>query len=229
MRDLLDFVSQTLTIAVKDVRVELRTRELLSSMFVFALIISVLFNYTLDLKPTQAHDVAAGLIWMIFAFAGVLGLNRVFTAETDSGTLQGLLVAPVDRSALYLGKWLSTVVFIWVTQAVNIPLFALFANLPFSGLAWLTPILALGTMGFAAVGTLFAAIAANTRMREVMLPILLLPLTVPILLASVELTSTVLAGKSLETDRHWLSLLVAYDVIFLVVGLLAFETITQED
>ncbi len=210
-------------------RVEMRTRELFSSMFVFALIISVLFNYALDLKPTQVSDVAAGLLWMIFAFAGVLGLNRIFVSESEAGTLQALLVTPVDRSALFLGKWLSTMIFVLVTQLVNVPLFALFANLPFGNLLSLTPIFILSTIGFAAVGTLFAAVAANTRMREVMLPILLLPLTIPILLAAIELTATALAGRSFDNVRHWLSLMIAYDVIFMVAGLLAFEAIMQEE
>ena len=216
-------------ITAKDLRVEMRTRELLSSMFVFALIVSVIFNYTLDLKPTQAHDVAAGLLWIVFAFSGVLGLNRIFVSESDVGTLQGLLVAPIDRAALFLGKWLSTVIFILVTQLINVPLFALFANLPFGNLLPLAPVFVLGTIGFAAVGTLFSAIAANTRMREVMLPVLLLPLTLPVLLAAIELSGTALAGQSFDAVRQWLSLLIAYDVIFLVVGLLVFETITQED
>ena len=225
----LDLLRKALAITAKDVRVEMRTRELLSSMFIFALIMSVLFNYTLDLKPTQIEDVASGLLWMVFAFSGVLGLNRIFTSESESGTLQGLLVAPLDRSALYIGKLLSTVIFVLVTQVINVPIFALFANLSFANLLALAPVFALGTLGFAAVGTLFAAIAANTRMREVMLPILLLPLTMPVLLACIELTGTALRGQSLDTARQWLSLLLAYDVIFVVVGALIFEVITQED
>lgn len=224
-----DFVRKALAVTLKDVRIEMRTRELFSSMFIFALIVSVLFNYTLDLKPTQILDVAGGLLWMVFAFAGVLGLNRVFTSESEAGTLQGLLVAPLDRSALYLGKLLSTVAFIAITQLINVPVFALFANLSFGNLLALTPVFLLGTVGFSAVGTLFAAIAANTRMREVMLPILLLPLTMPVLMACIELTGTVLKGEPLDASRQWLSLLVVYDIIFVVVGTLIFEAITQED
>ncbi len=229
LRDAADFARKALAITAKDIRVEMRTRELFSSMFVFALIVSVLFNYTLDLKPTQAHDVAAGLLWIVFAFTGVLGLNRIVVAERDAGTLQALLVAPVDRAALFVGKWLSAVVFILITQAINVPLFALFANLPFANLLALLPVFVLGTFGFAAIGIMFSAIAANTRMREVLLPILLLPLVLPVLLASIELTASALAGQPLDSQRQWLSLLVAYDIIFIVVGLLTFETITQED
>jgi heme exporter protein B len=223
------FLRSALTITAKDIRIELRTRELLSSMFVFALVVSVLFSYTLDLKPTQVNDIAAGLLWLIFAFAGILGLNRVFVAESESGTLQGLLVAPIDRAALYLGKWFSTVLFIVVAQIINVPVFAVFANLPFQNLPGLFPVLVLGSLGFAAVGVMFSAIAANTRMREVMLPVLLLPLATPVLLAAIELTSAALANQPFETVRHWWSLLIAYDVIFLTVGLLTFEAITQDD
>ncbi len=226
---LAEFARKALAVTLKDIRVEMRTRELFSSMVIFALIVSVLFNYTLDLKPTQIEDVASGLLWMVFAFAGVLGLNRVFTSETEAGTLQGLLVAPIDRSALYLGKLLSTIAFIAVTQVINVPVFALFGNLPFSNLPSLVPVFFLGTIGFAAVGTLFAAIAANTRMRDVMLPILLLPLTMPVLLSCIELTGIVLRGEALDSAPQWLSLLIAYDVIFVVVGALLFEAITQED
>jgi len=224
-----EFARKTLAVTLKDIRVEMRTRELFSSMVIFALIVSVLFNYTLDLKPTQVQDVASGLLWMVFAFAGVLGLNRIFTSETEAGTLQALLVAPLDRSALYLGKLLSTIIFISVTQLINVPVFALFGNLPFGNLPPLIPVFFLGTVGFASVGTLFAAIAANTRMREVMLPILLLPLTMPVLLSCIELTSVVLRGDSPGSVPQWLSLLIAYDVIFVVVGALLFESITQED
>ena len=224
-----NFLKQALIIAAKDLRVELRTRELFSSMFVFALIISILFNYTLDLKQTQIIDIAAGLLWMIFIFAGVLGLNRMFVAEQEGGTLQGLLVSPLDRAALFLGKWLSTVSFILISQVINVPFFALFANLPFERLLWLAPIFLLGTLGFAAVGIIFAAIAANTRMREVMLPVLLLPLTLPLLLGAITLTATALAGKPFADVWPWLALMVTYDVIFVTVGLLVFETITQEE
>jgi heme exporter protein B len=224
-----NFLKQALTITAKDLRVELRTRELFSSMFVFALIVSILFNYTLDLKETQVIDVAAGLLWMIFVFAGVLGLNRMFVSEQEGGTLQGLLVSPIDRSALFCGKWLSTVIFMLITQAIVVPFFALFANLPFDRLLWLAPIFFLGTLGFAAVGIIFAAIASNTRMREVMLPVLLLPLTLPMLLGAITLTSNVLAGKSIGAQPQWLSLMIAYDVIFITVGWLAFEIITQEE
>ena len=229
LRELGDFLRSALTVTAKDIRIELRTRELLTSMFVFALVVSVLFNFTLDLKPTQVNDIAAGLLWLIFAFAGILGLNRIFVAESEAGTLQGLLAAPIDRAALYLGKWLSTVLFIVVAQLINVPVFALFANLPFQNLPGLIPVLVLGTLGFSAVGVMFSAIAANTRMREVMLPILLLPLATPVLLAAIELTSAALASQPFETVRHWWSLLIAYDVIFVTVGMLTFEAITQDD
>jgi heme exporter protein B len=229
LRELGDFLRSALTVTAKDIRIELRTRELLSSMFVFALVVSVLFNFTLDLKPTQVNDIASGLLWLIFAFAGILGLNRIFVAESEASTLQGLLVAPIDRAALYLGKWLSTVLFIVVAQLVNVPMFALFANLPVQNVPGLVPVLVLGTFGFSAVGVMFSAIAANTRMREVMLPILLLPLATPVLLAAIELTSAALTSQPFETVRHWWSLLVAYDVIFVTVGMLTFEAITQDD
>jgi heme exporter protein B len=227
--DLADFLRTALAITAKDIRVEMRTHELLSSMFVFALIVSVLFNYTLDLKATQVNDVASGLLWLIFAFSGVLGLNRVFVSETESATLAGLLIAPIDRAAVYFGKWLSTATFIFVTQLINVPVFALFANLSFRNLPQLLPVLILGTVGFSAVGTLFAAIAGNTRMREVMLPILLLPLVTPVLLAAIELTSTALAGHPYDAMINWFSLLIAYDIIFFVVGLLTFDVIVQDD
>ena len=207
----------------------MRTRELFSSMFVFALIVSVLFNFTLDLTATQVNDVAAGLLWLIFAFAGVLGLNRVFVSETEGATLSGLLIAPIDRAAVFLGKWLSTAIFMLITQLVNVPVFALFANLPFRNLPALIPVLVLGTIGFAAIGTLFAAIAGNTRMREVMLPILLLPLATPVLLAAIELTAAALAGKPYDSVLNWLLLLIAYDVLFMTVGLLTFDIVVQDD
>jgi len=159
-------------IARKDVATELRTKEIFTATFIFALLSIVIFNFAFDLKGLDAKVVAPGMLWVAFIFAGVLGLNRSIIMEKDRGCLDGLLLCPVSRESIFLGKMVGNIIFMGAMEVVTYPIFAIFSNLPI----WaptLVPIIALGTIGFAAVGTLFSAMAVNTRTREVMLPVLL--------------------------------------------------------
>lgn len=211
----------------KDIVCELRSKEMFSSMFVFALIAVVIFNFAFELRVESALNVAPGVLWVAITFAGVLGLNRSLVLEKDRGCLEGLMLCPVDRSAIYMGKMLGNIIFMLVMEAVIIPVFAVLFNLPLLSPAVLA-IVVCGTIGFAAIGTLFAAIAVNTRTREVMLPVLLFPVIVPLVIAAVKATEGVLADSTGADAPPWLGMLLAFAAIFFVVAALTFEYVLEE-
>lgn len=224
---MIDFLSQLGAILWKDLVAEVRSREIFSAMFVFSLLVILIFNFAFELQRRELVSLAAGILWVTFSFAGVLGLNRSFVLEKDKGSLEGLLLSPADRGAIYLAKMLGNLIFILLVEIIVLPLFAIFANLTIPVLP-LLPIFLLGTLGFSAVGTIFAAMATGTRTREVMLPILLFPIVVPVVIAAVKATELVLDGKNLDAVGDWLGLLMAFDVIFVVVAFLTFEFVIAE-
>ena len=226
----MNFLRKALCIAWKDVLCELRTKETLSSMFVFALLAIVIFNFAFQLRDNDSESVgliAPGVLWVAFTFAGVLGLGRSFAREKDHGCLEGLMLCPVDRSAIYVGKALGNMAFMLVMEAIALPMFAVFFNLPILMPSLLLVIL-LGTIGFAAVGTLFSAISVNTKARDVMLPILFFPIVIPIVIAAVKSTGQIFDGVSFDQSIPWINLMLAFDVIFLVVSFLSFEYVIEE-
>jgi len=211
----------------KDIRAELRTKDIFSSMFVFALLSVILFNFAFELRVPAMKMVVPGIVWVAITFAGTLGLNRAFVIEQDKGSLAGLLLAPVDRSAIYFGKLLGNLLFMFAVEIIILPLVMVFYNL-----SLLTPahllVLFLGTYGFAAVGTVFSAIAVNTRAREVMLPILLFPVLLPVLIAGVKMTGALLDGEALSTLGNWLQIVAVYDIGFTIVAYLTFGYVMEE-
>ena len=207
----------------KDISAELRTKEMFSSMFIFVFLAAIIFNFAFELRVDNVRQVAPGILWVAFSFAGVLGLNRSFVLEKDQGCLEGLRLAPVDRSLLYLGKALSNLLFMLVVEALGVPLF----TLPLLRLD-LALVLLLGTVGVAGVGTLFSAMVVNTRAREVLLPVLLFPIVTPVLIAAAKLTAGLLDGEALWQMGNWLRLLVAFDVIFLAVSYVIFDYVVEE-
>lgn len=220
------FLRKVLAVLWKDVRAEIRTKDIFSAMFVFALLSVVIFQFAFDLRIDNVRQVVPGVLWVSITFAGVLGLNRSFVLEKDKGSLEGLLLTPVDRGAIYLGKMLANLVFIVVVEVFIIPLSSVFFNVPL----WLPEILlvvVLGTIGFAAVGTVFSAMSVNTRAREVLLPILLLPVIVPVLIAGVRVTGGILDGESLGDLSNWLQLLIAFDVLYLAASFLTFDVVVE--
>ncbi len=221
------FLRKVLAVLVKDIRAEIRTKDIFSAMFVFALLSVVIFQFAFDLRIDNARQVVPGVLWVSITFAGILGLNRSFVLEKDKGSLEGLLLTPVDRGAIYLGKMLANLVFIVVVEVFIIPLSSIFFNVPL----WMPQILlavVLGTIGFAAVGTVFSAMSVNTRAREVLLPILLLPVIVPVLIAGVRITGSVLDGQTLGELRNWLQLLIVFDVLYLAASFLTFDFVVEE-
>jgi len=213
----------------KDITTEFRTKEIFTSLLVFTLLVALVFAFAFDPGSQRMRELAPGILWVAFTFGGVLGLNRSFLAEKENDCLQGLLLSPMDRGALYLGKMIGNVLFMGIIEIFTFPVFAAFLNLPlFEVLLRLIVVIVLSTIGFAAVGTLFAAMSVNTRTREVMLPILLFPVAVPVIIAAVKATGKVLAGDPLGDAADWLKLLGVFDVIFVVICFLTFEYVVEE-
>ncbi len=223
----MNFWRAVAAIVQKDIRAELRTKDIFSSMFVFALLAVIVFNFAFELRVPAMKMVAPGIVWVAITFAGTLGLNRAFVIEQDKGSLAGLLLAPVDRAAIYFGKMLGNLIFIVVVEVILLPLVMLFFNLTL-----LTPqhllVILLGTFGFASVGTVFSAMAVNTRAREVLLPILLFPVLLPVLVAGVKMTGALLDGETLGSVGNWLQLVLLYDIGFTVLAYLTFAFVVEE-
>ncbi len=222
------YMRKVLAIVGKDIAAELRTKEMLSAMSVFSLLVIFIFNFAFDLRADNANTLAPGVLWVAIAFAGMLGLGRSFITERDRGSLEGLLLAPVDRSAIYLGKLLGNILFISVVEVGILPLFIVFFNQPLSVVPALIGVIILGTIGFAGVGTLFSAMVIHTRARDVLLPIMLFPVVVPVLLSAVRITAGILDQLPLADVQSWLSLLIAFDLIFMAVSFMMFEYIVEE-
>jgi len=222
-------VDQLSAIVWKDVVTELRTKELFSSMFTFSLIILAIFNIAFGFSSELIPAAAPAILWIAFTFAGVLGLGRSFSIEHEGNAITGLLLTPVDRSVVFLGKVASNSIFVLLVELILIPVFVLFFNLNlFEVLLPLLAILALGTIGFVSVGTLFSAMVANTRLREVLLPIMLFPIILPLLISSVKLTESVIAGEGIMGAGGSIHILVAFDVIFLAVCSVVFEYVIED-
>jgi heme exporter protein B len=211
----------------KDLAVELRSKELLSAMVVFSLLVVLIFNFALELDRQARVNVIAGVLWVTFIFAGTLGLNRSLAMEKDRGSLDGLLLAPVDRSALYFGKALGNLLFMGLVEIIVLPVLGVLFNLPLLKPLLLVVVL-LGTLGYAAVGTLLASMAVHTRAREVMLPILLFPVAVPVLVAAVRASEAILGAGQWADIAPWLNLLLGYDVIFVAVAFMLFDYVVEE-
>jgi len=211
----------------KDLAAELRSRELLSAMLVFALLVILIFNFALELDVRTRATVTAGVLWVIFIFAGTLGLNRSMAIEKDRGCLDGLLLAPVDRSAIYFGKMLGNLIFMLIVEAIVLPIYSVLYNTNLFNPGFLLVTL-LGSIGYVTVGTLLAAMAVQARTRDILLPILLFPVIIPVILASVKASMGFLQGIEISEIMPWINLLIVYDVIFLAAAFMTFDYVVEE-
>lgn len=219
------FLEQVGAILWKDMRYELRSKQTWIGMGLFALLILVIFNFAFDLRVDNKTAVAPGALWVAFIFASLLGLGRTFAAEREQGTLDRLLLCPVNRRAIYLAKLLGNLLFIGGVEIVALPVFAALFDVPLL-VGALLPIVLFGTLGIAIIGTLFSTMAAATRARELLLPLLVFPLLVPVVIGAVRATGSLLAPS--VNEPPWLGLIIAFDVIFLSVSMLTFEYIVEE-
>jgi heme exporter protein B len=219
------FLEQTSAILWKDVRCELRSKQTWLGMAMFALLALVIFNFTFDLHVDNKSAVAPGALWIAFIFASLLGLSRTIAAEREQGSMDRLLLCPVDRKAIYCAKLLGNLLFIGVVEIVALPVFAALFNVPLLT-GGLIPVVLLGTLGIATIVTLFSAMATATRARELLLPILVFPLIVPVVIGAVRATEALLVPP--VNEPPWLSLIIAFDVIFLSVAMLTFPYVIEE-
>jgi heme exporter protein B len=211
----------------KDLVAELRSRELISAMVVFALLVILIFNFAIELQPNMRATITPGVIWVTLAFAGTLGLNRSMAIEKDRGCLDGLLLAPVDRSAIYFGKALSNLAFMLIVAIVVLPVYSLLYNINIFNPGLLLVIL-LGSVGYIAVGTLLSSMAVQTRTRDVLLPVLLFPVIVPVLLAAVKASGGFLQNLPFKEIQPWMNILIVYDIIFLAISYMVFDYVVEE-
>ncbi len=222
-----NFFKAVSAVVWKDLQAEFRSRELFSAMLVFSLLIILIFNFALELDIKTRQSVTAGVLWATFAFAGTLGLNRSMAIEKDRGCLDGLLLAPVDRSAIYFGKVISNLAFMLIVEVIVLPIYSVLYSINLFQPGLLLVIL-LGSIGYVGVGTLLAAMSVQTRTRDILLPILLFPVVIPVLLAAVKASSGFLTGAEFSEILLPLNLLIAYDIIFIAVAFMVFDSVVEE-
>jgi heme exporter protein B len=212
----------------KDLRMEWRSKDAINSMLFFALLVVVIFSFSFNPTAEESRQIAGGLIWVAFLFAAVVALNQTWARELRNQVLDAYRVSPAPANALFLAKAVGNFLFVSVLEALMTPLFIVFYTLRALGPAWqLMPVAMLGTWALVVNGTFFAAISIRTRSREIMLPLLLFPISIPALLAMVEATSSILTGEA--SARFWIVLLAVYDLVFTTVCLLLFESILQAE
>lgn len=223
----MSFLRLALAIAAKDLRSELRSKETVNASLSFALVILLMFSFAFDPGSEQVREIAGGLLWLVFAFAGTLILNRSFARELVNDCLDALIASPASGAQIFFGKCLANYVLLVIVECVCLPIFAVFYNvrLPKS-LALLFLVMLLGTWGITVIGTLFSAMTVNLRLRELMLPTLIYPILIPALMGAIELSRILIAGEAVGPDNQlWFRLLVAFDVIFTMLALALVETV----
>jgi heme exporter protein B len=215
-------------ILAKELRLELRTRELLNATVVFGIVVVVLFSFAFDPTVAESRRYGPGLLWIAFLFAGSLMLHPSFAREQSNDTLDALRLAPISSFAILLGKMLANFIFLSVAEIILVPVFSVLYNVSLAGIVGrLILVLVLGTIGIVVTGTVFAAIVAHSRMRELMLPLLLLPILAPLLIASVEATASLFADPP-ALDRAWVTFLAAFDVVFMTASWLLCDFLVEE-
>lgn len=226
---MVDLVRHAWLVARKDLKVEFRSRTAITSALVFTALVLVVFEYGRDPTAVPTIDLAPSILWVTFSFAAILALNRAFQSELENDALEGLLLAPISRSSLFWGKLAANLVFVALVQVTGLVLFTLFFNVPVWRVwAPLAAVMALASVGFIAVGTLFSAMVVRTRFAELMLPVLVLPFLLPPLIAAVTITAKLFGERPLSEVIGWLRLLAAYDVTFVTLSTLLFPVTVSE-
>jgi len=226
---MVSMLAQAWAIAAKDLLLEFRSRTAFLSALVFTALVLAIFNFARDPTAVSAVDLAPSILWITFSFAGVLTLSRAFSLEKENHAIDGLLLSPASRTALYLGKTAANLVFVGAVEAIALPLFALFFNVPLLDvLGPLVLVIALATVGFVTIGTLMSSMAVNTRFGELILLVLVLPFLVTPVSAAAEMTARIFAHRPFAELAPWLKLLAAYDITFSVICTLVFESTVEE-
>ncbi len=223
------FVRKLWAIVWKDLTSELRSKEMIPSMCLFSFLILIIFSFAFEMGSRDLKGIIPGILWVSFIFSGLVGLGRSFGVERDRGTLPGLLLCPLSPWGIYLGKMIGTFIFTTIMVIFTLSISTILYNL--NVLPFLFPlglIIFLGTLGFSTIGTIFSAMSATTRTRDVMLSVLFFPVSVPMIIASVKATGTILDGKSIQAVYSWLKILAAFDLLFLLIAYLTFGFIIEE-
>jgi heme exporter protein B len=223
------FIQKVWAIVWKDITSELRTKEMLLSMCLFSFLVLIIFNFAFDTGLKNLRENISGILWVAFIFSGLMGLGRSFGVERDRGTLHGLLLCPISPWGIYLGKMIGVFIFMVVMEIFTLSIFTVLYNIniiPF--LLPLGLIIFLGTLGFAIIGTIFSAMSATTKARDVMLSILVFPISVPMIIALVKATGMILRGGAIQEIYSWLKILIAFDLVFLLLAYLTFGFIIEE-
>lgn len=224
-----NYLKKVFLITAKDLRIEFRSREKIYSMMLFSLLVMVIFNFAFEPGAEYIKDVAPGILWVAFIFAASLGLARSFALEKEEDCMQGLMLSPLDRSGIYLGKVIGNFIFAMAIELLSLPFFAVFFNLSLiSTLPSVMVIIVLATFGFITVGTLFSALSVGVRGGDMILPLLLFPMQVPVIISAVKSTGMIMAGSGVGAYSQWLKLLVAFDIIFFVASFVVFEYLIEE-
>lgn len=223
------FIKKLWAIVWKDLKSEYRTKEMILSMCLFSFLVLIIFNFAFVLESKDLQEIFPGLLWVAFLFSGLMGLRRSFVVERDRGTLPGLLLCPISPWGIFLAKMIVVFIFTAIMEIFTLAIFAILYNinlLPF--LFPLGLIIFLGTLGFTTIGTIFSAMSANTKARDVMISLLVFPVAIPIIIASVKATGAILNGESLQNIFPWLKILIAFDLLFLLIAHLSFRFIMEE-
>jgi heme exporter protein B len=221
------FFAAVYAIVAKDMRAELRSRELISSMALFALLSILIFSFALELNRLAREEAIGGVLWVTVAFASIIGLNRSLAMERDQGNLDAMLLAPISRSAVFFGKLVGNFVFTLVVGLVLLPLLTILFNVSLIQ-PWVLAVLMLGVLGFSTVGTLLATMTVQTRARESLLPIVMLPVALPVLLGAVRATTAILTGAPLEDWIAWPQILIVVNIIYLALCFLLFDYVIED-
>jgi heme exporter protein B len=223
----MDFFRQVWVVTLKDLRAELRTKEAINASLAFALVILLMFSFAFDPSDETTRAISGGLLWIAFAFAGTLILNRSFARELPNDCLDALIAAPLSSSSLFLGKAFANFALVLAVELVSLPVFGIFYNVHWTvRLPELLMVLVLGTWALTVIGTIFSALTVNIRLREVMLPMLTYPILVPALMGAMRLTSDLVTGSPLDADNlQWLKMLVGFDIVYTAVSLILVETV----
>lgn len=211
----------------KDLSAERRSREIFSVMLVFSLLVVIISNFALDLNPKTQQETTAGMLWITFAFAGTLGLNRSMAIEKENNCLNGLLLAPVDRTAILFGKVIGNLLFIFMVEAIVVPLFSIFNNINLFNPGLLVTLL-LGSIGYVVVGTFLSTITVQTRTGNILLPILQFPIVIPVIIAAVRASTFFLQGQEMGLIWPNLNLIIAFDAIYIALGVIFFDFLVEE-
>jgi heme exporter protein B len=217
------------TVFCKDLRIELRTKDSLNAMLFFGIVVLVVFNFALESMRDSIREAVPGVLWVAFVFSGTLGLNRMFASEKENSCLQGLLMVPMDRGILYLGKMMAAAVFMLISEAVIFVFSLVLFNLTvWAEIPWLILVFVIGTLGFTSVGTLLSAIAVNTKMREVLLPLILFPVVLPILVNAVEATGIILSTVDYRSLKLPLTIMSVFTIVFGTLAYLLFDFVLED-